>query len=78
VTIASHIASGRLDVVGGFEVLENGSIGRAALAEDADADIKDICREDGGEKEQEVKKGRGCRKKIPKVPFNGLDAWERD
>jgi hypothetical protein len=32
--------------------------------------------EEEGEKKE--KKGRGCRKKIPKVPFNGLEAWECD
>ena len=79
--VVTHVASGRLDVAGGFEVLEDGSIGRVSLVEDADADMRDISREEGGEKEpeeKEEKKGRGYRKKIPKVPFQGLGAWERD
>jgi len=59
-------------------VLGDGSIGRVSLVEDADADMKDISGEEGGEKEPEEKKGRGCCKKIPKVPFHGLGAWEHD
>jgi len=50
------------------------------LAKDTDADIH-ISREEGGEKELEEKdekKGCGCRKKIPKILFNGLGAWECD
>ncbi len=60
----------------GFAILGDGSISRVALAEDADADMKNISVDEEGEKKE--KKGRGCRKKIPKVPFNRLDAWECD
>ena len=36
----------------GFEVLGNGSIGRVALAKNADAYMKEISVEEGGEKEE--------------------------
>jgi len=35
-------------------------------------------QEVGGKKGPEEKKGRGCRKKILKVPFHRLGAWEND
>ena len=79
-TVASHMASSRLDVGEGFEVLEDGSIGRVGLAEETDAEMGDISGEGGGvmELEKEEKKGCGCRKKIPRVPFNGIGAWDCD
>jgi len=43
--VVSHVASGRLDIAGGFEVLGDGSIGRVSLVEDADADMRDISGE---------------------------------
>jgi hypothetical protein len=51
------------------------------LVEDADVDMRNISGEERGVKEPELteeKKGRGCWKKIPKVPFQGLGAWEYD
>ena len=71
------MASGQLDVGEGFEVLGDGSIGRVGLAEETDAEMENISGEGGGVMELE-KKGCGCRKKIPRVPFNGIGAWDCD
>lgn len=50
------------------------------MAEETDAEMEDISGEGGGvmELEKEEKKGRGCRKKILRVPFNGIGAWDCD
>ena len=80
-TVASHMASGRLDVGEGFEVLGDGGIGRVGLAEETDVEMENISGEGGGAmelEEKEEKKGRGCCKKISRVPFNGIGAWDCD
>jgi len=73
--------SGRLHVGEGFEVLGDGGIGRVGLAEETDVEMENISGEGGGAielEEKEEKKGRGCRKKISRVPFNGIGAWDCD
>jgi len=79
-TLAGHIASGHADVAAGFKLLEDGSLGRVAVVEDADVDVDEICREDEEREkmeEKEEKKGRGYGKKTATKPFGGTGAWEQ-